>query len=227
MKPLMGLILTAGLAAAEGIGVSLPMRLDGAYEVIGFDGVKPHSRGTLTLSTNAIQFVSPKASATVPIAAIPRYSLTKDSREIVPGAAGWLLQTASIAGFINPLAEMGTIGSGLGMGMLRTGVSALEIDYVDTGHALHKAVFLVPRNTGDSAGRALASLNVPTEAVAPLPHPAFSKNADLSGSRGALGKGSGSIRVVDLPAGEGGMPPFLEALPRLPRYATADRIPRY
>lgn len=212
MKPLMGVILTAALAAAQGIGVSLPMRLDGAYEVIGFDAVKPHSRGTLTLSTNAIQFASAKASATVPIAAIPRYSLNEDSREVVPGAAGWLLQTASIAGFINPLAEMGAIGSGLGMGTLRTGVSALEIDYMDAGHALHKAVFLVPRNIGDSASHALASLNIPAEAVTPLPHPTFSKNANLLSSRVTLGKGVGSIRVLDLPAGEGGMPSFLEAL---------------
>jgi hypothetical protein len=53
MTSLMSAILSAGLtaiAAAQVVGVSLPVRIGRAYEVIGFDGVKPHSRGTLTLS---------------------------------------------------------------------------------------------------------------------------------------------------------------------------------
>jgi hypothetical protein len=215
MKFLAGVILTAAMAAtaaAQGTGISLPVRLDGAYEVAGFDGVKPHSRGTLTLSTSAIQFASARASATVPITAIPHYSVSENSREVVPGTAGWLLQTASIVGLINPLLEAGAIGSGLGVGMLRTNASALQIDYMDSGHGLHKAVFLLPRNGGDAADRALVSLNVPAEAVAPLSHPTFSKNANLLSSRITLGKGGGTIRVADLAGNEGGMPPFLKAL---------------
>jgi hypothetical protein len=74
-------------------------------------------------------------------------------------------------------------------------------------------VFLLPRNTGDSAGHALASLNIPVKAVASAPQPIFSKNANLlSGSRVRLRKSIGSIRVADPAAGESGMPPFLEAL---------------
>jgi hypothetical protein len=179
---------------------------------MGFDGVKPHSRGTLTFSANTVQFAAAKGSAAVLVAAIPRYSLNHDCRETVPGAAGWLLQTAPLLGLINPLVEGATTASGVGMGMFRTGVSALEFDYVDSSRGLHKAVFLLPRNAGDSAQRALASLSVPIEAVALAPHPTFSKTANLLSGRITLGKGVGSIRVADLPAGEGGMPPFLEAL---------------
>jgi hypothetical protein len=213
MKSLLSVILTTGLsitASAQSTTASLPVRVDRAYEVVGFDGLKPHSRGTLTFSTNAIQFAGAKASAAVPIASIPRYSLNDDSKEVVPGAAGWLLQSAPL--FINPLVEAGSIASGLGLGMLRTRVSALEFDYVDSSHGSHKALFLVPRNTADSARLALSSLNVPMETVAPVPHPTFSKDANLLGNRVGLGKGVGSIRVADPAASDGGMPPFLEAL---------------
>jgi hypothetical protein len=216
MKSLVPVILMAGVsiaASAQPTTVSLPVSVDRACEVIGFDGVKLHSRGTLTFSTNAIQFAGARTSVAVPIAAIAHYSLNADSREVVPGAAGWLLQTAPLFGFINPLVEAGSVASGLGVGMLRNSVSALEFDYVDSSHGLHKAVFLLPRNTGDSAGHALASLNIPVKAVASAPQPIFSKNANLlSGSRVRLRKSIGSIRVADPAAGESGMPPFLEAL---------------
>ena len=178
--------------------------------VNGLDGVKPHSHGRLTFSANEIQFASSKASARVPIAAIRSYSLSDDTREVFPGLAGSLMDDPAL-GLINPLAEATVLGAGIGAGMLRRSVSALEFDYVDSHHGLHKAVFLLPRSSGDRARHAMALLNLPMEAAASVPHPSFPKSAVLL--RNFIGpKGSGSIRVADPAAGSSGTPPYLEGV---------------
>lgn len=207
-------ILIAGLsigASAQVNTVSLPFSPHQAYEVNGLDGVKPHSHGRLTFLANGIQFVSSKGSATVPIAAIRGYSLSDDSREVIPGLGGFILDSAVFSPlFINPLIDAGELASGAGVGMLRKGVSALEFDYVDSNHGLHSAVFLLPRKSGDPVRKAMALLMVPV-AAASVSHPIFPKSAIVVSNSIGL-KGTGSIRVADLEAGSGGTPPYLEGV---------------
>jgi hypothetical protein len=206
-------ILTAGIsiaASAQPGTASLPISLERVYQVIGLEGVKPQSRGPLTFSSDAIQFAGGKASVTVPTAAVTRYSLNPYSREVAPGFSRSLLQTATLV--FSPLVEGGVIASGIGLGMVRTGVAALEFDYLDSSNGLHRVVFLLPRTADDSARQAMASLHVPVEAAAPAPHPTFPRNANLLTGRAILSKGAESIRVTDVAAGESGMPAFFEAL---------------
>jgi hypothetical protein len=104
------------------------------------------------------------------------------------------------------------IASGIGLGMVRTGVAALEFDYLDSSNGVHRAVFLLPRTADDSARQAMASLHVSVEAAAQSPHPTFPKNANRLTSRAILSKGAESVRVDDVAAGESGMPSFFEAV---------------
>lgn len=104
------------------------------------------------------------------------------------GAAGLLLQSAPL--FFNPLFEAGAISSGVGIGMLRGDFAALSVDYVNSNHGLHKAVFLLPRDAGNSARDALAALRIPVKSVPPQTHPTFPKSADLLRTRVSPGKAS-------------------------------------
>jgi hypothetical protein len=214
MRLLGAVILMAALTvtvSAQVSTVTQPAVFERAYAVTGFDGLKPNSHGRLTLSANAVEFFSSRKSAKVPVSAIRCYNVGDDTRDAIPGLAGFLLEDVPFIGLINPLAEAGEMASGIGIGMFRKGTSALEFDYEDSRHGLHKAVFLLPRSSGDMVRHAMASLNIPAEVVAPASNPTFPKNANLLRNP-IMPKRTGSIQVADPDAGSGGAPPFLEGV---------------
>lgn len=116
---------TAGKAS----DAATPVR---ARHVLGLDGVKNNTLGTLTVQAQGLEFKTSSVSGAIPVASIQDVFTGQDSRQV--------------GGKFFTLAKMGVpYGGGRVLSLFsHEKIDSLTLEYRDTNGALHGTVFTVP-----------------------------------------------------------------------------------
>jgi hypothetical protein len=100
--------------------------------VIGMQGVKPNTKGKVTVSKDALEFASGTNKSEI---------LTPSIQDALTGADSQRL----IGGTLGTLSTFAPYGSGRFLSLFRTKLDTLTIAYRDSGGGLHGAIFTLPQ----------------------------------------------------------------------------------
>lgn len=127
-------ILALSAWSASSVFAKPPQTAAGDFKVvhvIGLQGVKHKSKGQVTVSKDAFEFVSGAAKSELPIASIQDALTGADSERLIGGTVGFLTAFAPY-------------GSGRFLSLFRTKIDTLTIAYRDSDGGLHGAIFTLP-----------------------------------------------------------------------------------
>lgn len=141
--------LFAAAAALVGAGLLAPpshaqemASFPDVKHVLGLEGAKPKSTGTLTIEKGNLEFVKGKKTATVPAASITEVLTGKDSERAIGGTIGTMTMFAPY-------------GSGRFLSLFRNKIDTLSLTYTDANGGIHGVVFTLPEGTALGAKKAL------------------------------------------------------------------------
>lgn len=123
-------------------------------EVIGLDGVKDKTSGSLSIEDGKLSFVHSKTKSEIPAAAMEDVITAGDSQRAIRGALGTMSMLAPY-------------GSGRVLSMLRSKIDSLTIKYRDDNGGLHGVVFTMPPRTAEPFKEALIKQGAHTTIPAP------------------------------------------------------------
>ena len=105
-------------------------------QFMGLEGVKAKSSGRLTLEGGNLQFTSTDAKASVPLHSIEDVVTGNDSQRVFRGTFGTLTMFAPY-------------GGGRFLGLFRSKIDTLSIQYRDADGGLHGAIFTMATGKAD------------------------------------------------------------------------------
>jgi len=105
-------------------------------QFMGLEGVKAKSSGRLTLEGGNLQFTGTEAKASVPLNSIEDVVTGNDSQRVFRGTFGTLTMFAPY-------------GGGRFLGLFRSKIDTLSIQYRDAGGGLHGAIFTMGTGKAD------------------------------------------------------------------------------
>ncbi len=154
-------ILLAAGAVLMGVGcLATPVfaqdsdTVQNTKQVLGLEGMKHNSTGTLTIEKGTLEFTKGGKKADVPAASITEVLTGADTQRTIGGTIGTLTMFAPY-------------GSGRFLSLFRTKIDTLSITYVDASGGVHGAVFSTPLGKAMAAKAALlaqgAKTSVPIE----------------------------------------------------------------
>jgi hypothetical protein len=144
----------AGLTMTVSPSVVKPYEVPHTRHLLGLQDMKRDVEGTLVLSDKSLEFRSAKATNTVEYARISEFTVDRESRAMVAGVKGELIQAAPF-------------GSGKAFSMIRKGVDVLTIRYTDSSNAVHGCILVLPKGSGGAAAKQLEAFTGKHEAVSP------------------------------------------------------------
>jgi|GEM_PF-1454630 len=124
-----------------------PIVVDDAINIIGFEDVKPGSKGRLEIGDDGIRLSNDKAEGLIPVDAIQFFAVEHGSKGLLRGTAG-------------TLASLAPNGAGQIYSAIRPGAETLTLFYRDENDALHGAVILIPKSSKDETLSAFARLGI-------------------------------------------------------------------
>ena len=122
--------------------------------IIGLDGVKDKTAGTLTIEDGKLCFVHSGTRSQIPAAAMEDVVTADDSQRVIRGTLGTVSMLAPY-------------GSGRALSMIRSKIDSLTIKYCDDTGGLHGAVFTMPARTAEPFKQALLKQGAHTTIPAP------------------------------------------------------------
>ena len=134
-------------------------------QFMGLEGVKAKSSGRLTLEGGNLQFTSTDAKASVPLHSIEDVVTGNDSQRVFRGTFGTLTMFAPY-------------GGGRFLGLFRSKIDTLSIQYRDADGGLHGAIFTMATGKADPlkkemvAQGAHTSIPIADDAASPDAKPA-------------------------------------------------------
>ena len=134
-------------------------------QFMGLEGVKGKSSGRLTLEGGNLQFTSTDAKASVPLHSIEDVVTGNDSQRVFRGTFGTLTMFAPY-------------GGGRFLGLFRSKIDTLSIQYRDADGGLHGAIFTMATGKADPlkkemvAQGAHTSIPIADDAASPDAKPA-------------------------------------------------------
>ncbi|HUJ32055.1 MAG TPA: hypothetical protein VLY23_12295 [Candidatus Acidoferrum sp.] len=120
-----------------------------AKQVLGLEGVKHNTTGTLTIDKGTLEFSKGDLKADVPAASITEVLMGADTQRTLGGTVGTLTMFAPY-------------GSGRFLSLFRTKIDTLSITYVDASGGVHGAVFTMPHGKVVAAKTALLAQGAKT-----------------------------------------------------------------
>jgi hypothetical protein len=143
-----------------------PVAVPDTKQVLGLEGVKHNSTGTLSIEKGTLQFKAGKKKADLPVTSINDVITGNDSQR-------------AIGGFIGTLTMLGPYGSGRFLSLFRTKIDTLTIQYHDASGGLHGAIFTMPVGKAEDVKKELlaegAKTTIPIEPAATGQAPASPK----------------------------------------------------
>ncbi len=134
-----------------------PVAVPDTKQVLGLEGVKHNSTGTLSIEKGTLQFKAGKKKADLPVTSINDVITGNDSQR-------------AIGGFIGTLTMLGPYGSGRFLSLFRTKIDTLTIQYHDASGGLHGAIFTMPVGKAEDVKKELlaegAKTTIPIEPAA-------------------------------------------------------------
>ena len=109
--------------------------------IIGLDAVKGNASGTLTIRDGMLRFQAGKAQSDVPVSSIDDLFVGAETTQ-GGGKTGRVIKTAAIAA---PFES----GKALTI-LMRTKVDILTVAFHDSDHAVHGAIFALPKGQGEA-----------------------------------------------------------------------------
>jgi hypothetical protein len=116
--------------------MSAPVVIEGAVNIVGFDGLAPGTAGRLEIDGDLIRFDGKTAHGTIPMDAVRVMSLEHSNKGLMRGVKGNVASMAPQAGQI--------------YSMIRPGAETLTLFYVDEHQGFHGAVLLLPKTSRQS-----------------------------------------------------------------------------
>ncbi|WP_035353355.1 hypothetical protein [Edaphobacter aggregans] len=123
-------------------------------EIIGLEGVKDKTEGTLTIEDGKLYFAHSGTKAQIAAAAMEDVVTADDSQRVIRGTLG-------------TLSMFGPYGSGRVVSLLRSKIDSLTIKYRDDNGGLHGVVFTMPVGTAESFKQELIAQGAHTTIPAP------------------------------------------------------------
>jgi hypothetical protein len=155
MRRAVPILLAAG-AALIGAGALAPPgfaqdtdTVQHAKQVLGLEGIKHNTMGTLTIGKGTLEFAKGGRKADVPATSITEVLTGADTQRTLGGTFGTLTMFAPY-------------GSGRFLSLFRTKIDTLSITYVDSSNGLHGAVFTMPKGKAAAAKKALLAQGAKT-----------------------------------------------------------------
>jgi hypothetical protein len=138
--------------------------------IIGLDGVKQKTAGTLNVEDGNLRFVHSGSKSQIPAAAIADVVTGEDSQRVIRGTLGTLSMFAPYE-------------SGRALSLLRSKLDSLTIQYRDDDGGLHGMVFTMPVGAAQPIKQELITQGAHTTI-----HTAANPNVDSSRQVAARGK---------------------------------------
>ncbi|HTS11407.1 MAG TPA: hypothetical protein VMH00_04760 [Candidatus Limnocylindrales bacterium] len=148
------ILLAAGIALIAGAFAPQAFAQDTdtvhhAKQVLGLEGIKHNTTGTLTIDKGTLEFSSGALKADVPATSITEVLMGADTQRTIGGTIGTLTMFAPY-------------GSGRFLSLFRTKIDTLSITYVDASGGVHGAVFTMPSGKVVAAKTALLAQGAKT-----------------------------------------------------------------
>jgi len=105
-------------------------------QITGLTGVKPKTKGVLTIEGGNLQFANSKSKVSVPLQSVEDVVTDNDSQRVFRGTFGTLTMFAPY-------------GGGRFLSLFRSKIDTLTIQYRDADGALHGAIFTMPVGKAD------------------------------------------------------------------------------
>ena len=159
--------------------------VDGAVNIIGFDGAKPDIAGRFTVDGHEVTFVTGKATYSIPFADIRSFTIEHSNKGLMRGIKGMM-------------ASFAPQGAGQVYSLFRPGAETLTLFYVDDHDGLHGAVLILPKSRKNDVLRAFADAGL-TPAAAPVgesPDAGRMADRDMPATHPAMSPGRHSVQVA-------------------------------
>jgi hypothetical protein len=133
----------------------------GVQCVIGLEGVKPGSKGTISVQGGALHFDQEKKKSEigVPVPAILDIYLGNESRQDISGLGGTAVKAAI------------PYGGGRVLSLFSHKVEVMTVEYTDANGGFHGAIFVLPEGHATMLKNLLIAQGANTVAHAPEPEP--------------------------------------------------------
>jgi hypothetical protein len=128
--------------------------IDGAVNIIGFDGAKPNAGGRFAFNGSEVTFGTSKAHYSIPFTALRSFTIEHSNKGLMRGTKGLM-------------ASFAPQGVGQLYSLFRPGAETLTLFYADEHDGLHGAVLILPKTRKDDVLRAFADAGL-TPAAAPI-----------------------------------------------------------
>lgn len=138
--------------------------------IIGVDGVREKSVGTLTIENGKLCFVHTRTKSEIPAAAMEDVVTAADSQRVIRGTLGTMSMLAPY-------------GSGRALSLFRSKIDSLTIKYRDDARGLHGAIFTMPAGTAEPFKQALIKQGAHTTIPVPASTSADASHADAAGGK--------------------------------------------
>jgi hypothetical protein len=150
----LGTGLPASPCLAQDASATNPMSFPDSKQVLGLEGLKHNTSGTLSVENGSLVFTGGNKKAAVPASSITEVLTGKDTERTIGGTVGTLTLFAPY-------------GAGRFLSLFRTKIDTLAIEYLDPAGAVHGAVFTLREGNALGAKKALlgqgAKTSVPVE----------------------------------------------------------------
>jgi len=100
--------------------------------VIGLEGYKPNSKGTLIADASGLRFEKEKQKSAIPMASLTDIFLGNESRQDISGMGGTAIKAAI------------PYGGGRLLSLFSHKVEVLTVEFTDSNGAFHGAIFVLP-----------------------------------------------------------------------------------
>ena len=131
----------------------------GVQCVIGLEGVKPGSKGTISVQGGALHFDQEKKKTEIGVPAILDIYLGNESRQDISGLGGTAVKAAI------------PYGGGRVLSLFSHKVEVMTLEYTDANGGFHGAIFVLPEGHATIMKDLLVAQGAKTSAHAPAPEP--------------------------------------------------------
>ena len=125
--------------------------------VIGLEGIKPGSKGTISVQPGALHFDQDKKKAEIGVSAIQDIFLGNESRQDVSGLGGTAVKAAI------------PYGGGRVLSLFSHKVEVMTVEYTDANGGFHGAIFVLPEGHATALKNLLVTQGAKTSTHVPEP----------------------------------------------------------
>jgi len=127
--------------------------------VIGLEGIKPGSKGTISVQPGALHFDQDKKKSEIRVPAIQDIYLGNESRQDVSGLGGTAVKAAI------------PYGGGRVLSLFSHKVEVMTVEYTDANGGFHGVIFVLPEGHATALKNLLVAQGAKTSTHAPEPEP--------------------------------------------------------